>query len=85
MFELQPSDSISISFFEGFDKNGVAGKKISFKSYNLLPEDTTLKSVYKWETAVARSLYSLRVLPLWYFTNGFIFIYIIFTDNMDII
>ena len=80
-FEVQPSDSINYQFFlEGFDKEWSGWKKITSKEYTNLPAGKYLFKI-RYISSVSSggeiTLLSLRVLPLWYFSQLAIILYII--------
>ena len=80
-FEVQPSDSINYQFFlEGFDKEWSGWKKITSKEYTNLPAGRYLFKI-RYISSVSSggeiTLLSLRVLPLWYFSQLAIILYII--------
>jgi len=81
-FELQPADSINYQFFlEGFDKEWSGWKKINSKDYTNLPAGKYLfkiRYISSSSSGGETSLLSLRVLPLWYFSQLAIILYIIF-------
>src|SRR5450759_23920 len=81
-FEVQPADSINFQFFlEGFDKEWSGWKKINSKDYTNLPAGKYLfkiRYISSSSSGGETSLLSLRVLPLWYFSQLAIILYIIF-------
>jgi class 3 adenylate cyclase len=81
IFEVQPADSINYQFFlEGFDKEWSGWKKISSKEYTNLPEGKfqfKIRYISSGSSGGEITLLSLRVLPLWYFSQLAIILYII--------
>jgi class 3 adenylate cyclase len=82
IFEVQPADSINYQFFlEGFDKEWSGWKKITSKEYTNLPAGKYLfkiRYISSGSSGGEITLLSLRVLPLWYFSQLSIILYIIF-------
>ena len=80
-FELQPEDSIDYQFFlEGFDKGWSSWKHISFKEYTNLPDGKyhfKVRYISSGNNGGEISLVSLRILPLWYFSQLAIILYLI--------
>jgi adenylate cyclase len=80
-FELQPGDSTDYQYFlEGFDKKWSSWQRTAFKEYTNLPSGKYLfkiRYIYSGNNGGEISLFSFRVLPLWYFSRLAIIIYII--------
>jgi class 3 adenylate cyclase len=80
-FELQPVDSIDYQFFlEGFDRQWSSWKRISFKEYTNIPAGKYLFKIRYLSSGNSGGeivLVSLRVLPLWYFSQLAFILYLI--------
>jgi adenylate cyclase len=80
-FELQPEDSTDYQFYlEGFDKRWSSWTRTSFKEYTNLPVGKYLfkiRYICAGNNGGESSLFSFRILPLWYFSRLAIMIYII--------
>jgi len=95
-FELQPVDSIDYQFFlEGFDKEWSSWKHRGFKEYTNLPSGRyhfKIRYISSGNSGGEISLISLKVLPLWYFSQIAVIFYIIaaslliwtFYDNLNL-
>jgi len=79
--ELQPSDSVVYQFFlEGFDKAWSSWQSVNFKEYTNIPAGTyqfraryIISGIYGGEL----TYFTLKVLPLWYFSRLAIIFYFI--------
>ena len=79
--ELQPSDSVVYQYFlEGFDKAWSSWQHINFKEYTNIPSGTyqfraryIISGIYGGEL----TYFTLKVLPLWYFSRLAIIFYFI--------
>ena len=80
-FEVGPTDSIDYQFFlEGFDKEWSSWNRVGFKEYTNLPSGQyhfKIRYISSGNNGGESSLASLRVLPLWYFSQFALIFYII--------
>jgi adenylate cyclase len=80
-FELEPADSIHYQFFlEGFDREWTSWKRINFKEYTNLPAGKfkfKVRYIIYGNNGGETTLASLRILPLWYFSQLAFFFYLI--------
>jgi len=81
IFVLTPSDSVEYQFFlDGFDRKWTTRRQINYKEYTNLPAGNyTFHARYIDHGSIAGeiSTCSIKVLPLWYFSNLAIIVYFI--------
>lgn len=80
LIELQPEDNVNYQFFlQGFDTDWSDWKNLNFKEYTSLPAGKYLFKVRYMQNGNSGGetpLFSLRILPLWYFSKVAILFYL---------